>query len=65
MAKITKKQMVDEMVDNGYMIPYGPKETKESLKKYLYRRSKEDIEEHYNGKFYGGCYLKWKEKKGK
>ena len=57
--------MVDEMVDNGYMIPYGPKETKESLKRYLYRRSKEDIEEHYSGEFYGSCYLKWKEKKGK
>ena len=62
---MTKKQMVDEMVDNGYIIPYGPKETKESLKRYLYRLLKEDIEEQYSGDRYGGCYLKWKEKKGK
>jgi hypothetical protein len=52
--------MIDEMVDNGYLITYGPKETKESLKKYLYRnRLKEQIEERYS------IYLTIKEKRGK
>lgn len=57
---MTKKAMIDEMVDNGYLITYGPKETKESLKKYLYRnRLKEQIEERYS------IYLTIKEKRGK
>jgi len=52
---MTKKAMINEMVEANYYITKG---TKESLKNYMNRIFlKEEIEKRYS------LYLKWKEEK--